>query len=277
MTFLYENAAAMNVVSGCGNALTPQQPWNCVPVVQSTSSGASVVMDASAEVWPCDATTGPTSLIVPAGSTMPNHKFEVKKIDTTPNTCTVIMAGGDTIDGASEYLLSSLNQGIAFSNVNGTAVWYTRSLGAPLAHGQVYFSIVSSTSVQLCGYNGAGLIINAQLLSIAPVGSPGNCLTRGSADTAGTNRLQYVYAGQTNHFMVSGTASNAGKVQITTTTLPFAMGDQVLVTCRGIIGTTQANITDRASIDSSTQFTLLDTTYTSATMWVSGGHAASWG
>lgn len=269
MSFFYENAAAMNAVSGCGNALIPQQPWNCVPVVQSTSAGANVIMDASAEVWPCDATSGPTSLVVPAGSTMPNHKFEVKKIDTTSNICTVIMASGDTIDGASEYLLSSLNQGIAFSNVNGTAAWYTRSLGAPLAHGQVYFSLASHTVVQLCGYNGTGLIVNEQLLSIAPSGTFSNCLTMGSADTMGANMMQYVYAGQANNFAVSGTAAHTGKVQITTSTLPFAAGDLILASCHGIVGTTEANITDRASIDSSTQFTLLDATYVNA--WVSGG------
>ena len=252
MTFLYENAAAFASVSGCGNTLTPNQAWNCYtpPPVASTVVSTTTI-DATAQFWPCDATSGPVELIVPPGISVPNQTFSVKKIDKTTNVCTVAFSGLDTLDtgtvsNASYYLLAAINQGISFTNTNGTNAWYIPVNPAPIAHGQVYLSYDSGNlRLQLCPQGGSGLIVDTVLESI-----PSGCLYLQNTSTTGSSVLNYIYAMNSPMAVLTVVSTGASKIKVTAPPGPLAFhpGDQVLATCYGILGATEADRTGLATV-----------------------------
>ena len=125
LTFLFENATALNTLSGCGNSLPTPQGWNCAAGLGvATTVTADTTMDTSAQIWPCNASTGMVKLTVPKGSTVPGRMFTVKKVDTSANTCKVMMSGAETIDGSGSYSLTGLNNSVSFTNMNGSTTWY---------------------------------------------------------------------------------------------------------------------------------------------------------
>jgi hypothetical protein len=128
--------------------------------------------------------------------------------------------------------------------------------------------------VQLCGHNGTGLIVNEQLLSIAPYSPSANCLIMGNTDTSAPGSLQYVFVGQVSNLPVTAAVGSSGKVRITTSSnTQFTTNDRVLATCRGITGTTEANVTSPAIINDNyttfQRFTLSDTAF--ANIYTGGG------
>jgi hypothetical protein len=270
VVFLYENAAAFASVSGCGNTLTPNQAWNCYtpPPIASTVVSTTTI-DATAQFWPCDATSGPVELIVPPGISVPNQTFSVKKIDKTANVCTVAFSGGDTLDtgtvsNASYYLLAAINQGISFTNTNGTNAWYIPVNPAPIAHGQVYLSYDSGNlRLQLCPQGGSGLIVDTVLESI-----PSGCLYLQNTSTTGSSVLNYIYAMNSPMAVLTVVSTGASKIKVTAPPGPLAFhpGDQVLATCYGILGATEADRTGLAAVTlsgSSYSITFNTGTYTS--------------
>jgi hypothetical protein len=127
LNFLYENSAALASMKGCGNNLTAPLPWNCTGGVSVNAGGtisASTTIDATAQLWLCNALTANVTLTVPSGSSLPGHLFQIKKTDASGHTCTVQMSGSDTLDGVSTYVLSAANQAVTFANSGGSMNWY---------------------------------------------------------------------------------------------------------------------------------------------------------
>jgi len=246
LTFLYENAAAFASVSGCGNTLNPNQAWNCAHTQTiATSITASTTIDATANYWPCDATAGGVTLTVPLGSTLPNQEFHIKKVDASANVCTIIMSGTDILDGSNSLALTALNQGVSFSNSNGSTAWYIKNAPPLLAHGQVYLSLLSSTTLQLCPFNGSGLIVGSQLISI-----PSGCLYLKNTSTTGSSVLNYIYVASFEAG-VANVLNDSGAIRLVFVgPTPFSVNDQVLASCEGIGGTTEANVSGLGTMKS---------------------------
>jgi len=250
-TFLYENAAAFASMKGCGDTLITNLAWHCRhPPGASATVTASRTLDTTADVWVCDASIGGVTLTLPLGSSLPNWQFEIKKIDTSSNTCSVMTSSFDTLDGLRSLALTAQNQDVLITNSNGSSTWYTKPISM-LAHGQVYLSLdTGNARLQLCPLGGGGLIIDNVLQAI-----PAGCLYMQNTSATNSSVLNYIYA--TNFVSaVSGVAAGTGSaIEVTLTGASvFAVNDQVLATCSGIQGTPEANISGLAKMKSATKF-----------------------
>ena len=274
LTFVFENTSALGTLSGCGNFLLVPMAWNCSAGHASAAPAMfDTLLDQSATIWPCDASGRTVVLTIPAGSTVSGAKYEIKKIDASTNACIVEMSGSDSVDGLNTYVLTAQNQDVTLTNVNGSATWYTGNVPLPifpLAHGQVYMSYIQSApttglpGLQLCPFNGAGLIVNGGLLSV-----PASCIYMANSSTSNSN-LNYIYVnnGSKN---VGNVASDGGLVQVATVSpTPYSVNDQVFATCYGITGTTEANISSLATMKTdASHFDLQGSTFVHS--WTGGG------
>ena len=266
--FLYEDSAAYNTMTGCGNALTSGAAWNCSAALAPVGISADTTLDlTAASIWTCDASAGNVNITVPPGTSFENRTLSIRKTDTSANTCAITMSSGDTLDGASSYLLNTVNAGIVFTNDNGTA-WYSRiPPPKPLSHGQVYLSyngtpplLGAPPSLQLCPSNGSGLIINQTLVSI-PIG----CLFLANTSSTGSSVLNDIFAVNVPEAVSMITGTVGGPITVTTAATPFKANDQVWATCYGTIGVPGADVTTLATITSSTTFQLQGTSYSAGT------------
>lgn len=80
-----------------------------------TITGTDVVIFA-------DATSGNTTITLPAASSFSGYSFYVKRIDSSVNTCQVARSGSDTIDGATSFQLDTQYYSVRVVS-NGTN-WY---------------------------------------------------------------------------------------------------------------------------------------------------------
>lgn len=83
-------------------------------------------LDATARLWPCDASGGAVTLTVPAGSGVPNYIWDVKKVDSSANTCTLAMTGSDALDGNASTPIRFQNDDLTIQNRSGSSTWYIR-------------------------------------------------------------------------------------------------------------------------------------------------------
>ena len=254
--FGFEDATAFATLKGCGNFLEAIGQSCFGQNVIAPTATASITLDGSAEIWPCDASAGTVELTVPQAGTVPGStqtppagtvgpKYTVKKVDSSANACVVAMSGSDTLDGATSYLLTTLNQGVTFINTPLTTFWSSNPQAAPLAHGQVYLSYDSTNArLQLCPKNGSGLIVNFQMVSI-----PAGCLYLKNTSTTGSNVLDYIYVVGWPDGVSSVVNGGSGRIQVNLSfATPFGTSDQVFATCYGIKGTTEANISGLATM-----------------------------
>ncbi len=92
-----------------------------LPISNSTSTGASLT-PLLQEVWICDATSSNQTFTLPAAATMTGLKFTFKKIDVSANTVTITPDGSEKIDGAANYIISSLYESITI--ISDGSNWY---------------------------------------------------------------------------------------------------------------------------------------------------------
>lgn len=69
-----------------------------------------------------DATSGNTTITLPAAASFSGYSFYVKRIDGSVNTCVVGRSGGDTIDGATSFALDA--QYYSIKAVSNGTNWY---------------------------------------------------------------------------------------------------------------------------------------------------------
>ena len=113
-------------VVGCGpHCITAGSPAAGNQSAVHTTSTVSALVDTTAQVWPCDATSGNVTLTLPVGSTVANYDYEFVKIDATPNYCAVQASGSDTINypPATEAYAYAQGEGFWVKNKSGTTTW----------------------------------------------------------------------------------------------------------------------------------------------------------
>jgi len=269
-SFFYEDTTGYASMRGCGNSLIDTPQWNChAALAASGTAVASVTLDPTAEFWPCDASAGPVTMTVPESSgILALGTYDVKKIDGSANACAIAMSGNDTLDGQTSYLLTALNQDLRFTRASGTSNWFSTPLAAPLAHVSVL--LVPEQHHRAALSAGRLRADRERDTRLHPVGVS---LSKEHIDQR-LERPNYVYASLRTANAVTGTASNSGVVQITTTTnTHYSTGDQVFATCHGIGGTTEANVALPATINDNyttlQHFTLIGSTYSHS--FTSGG------
>lgn len=111
-------------VRGCGNTLMVFAIYSPLgPCIGGSSVSLGIVVDGTAQYIQCDAASGPKTITVNAGSTIPLFEFSVVKTDASSNLCTVTMSGSDTIGGVASAVLGVTKDGLKAKNVNGTPAW----------------------------------------------------------------------------------------------------------------------------------------------------------
>lgn len=120
----YEGAAARGVTntSGALMATGQVQPFQIKSTAPTTFASATI--NDSAIIWPCDATAGNVVMTVPAGSAVSAQTFDVTKIDSSSNTCTITLASGETFpNGSASVVLATRGSDLTFTNTNGLLSW----------------------------------------------------------------------------------------------------------------------------------------------------------
>jgi hypothetical protein len=114
-------AAGANVsISNANGVTTISAPAPSVANAVSTNTTLSALY----ETWPCNAAAGNVTLTVPLGSANVNQEFDIKKVDSTTNTCTVVPSGSDTIDGQTSQIILHQYDDLTIKNANGASTWY---------------------------------------------------------------------------------------------------------------------------------------------------------
>lgn len=76
-----------------------------------------------------DATSGAIVVTLPSAASRVDLRVTVKKIDSTANTVTIAVPGGQTIDGASTAVLSAQNNSVTVVTDGATKFYITQSHG----------------------------------------------------------------------------------------------------------------------------------------------------
>lgn len=118
------SGAAQKANNGSDFASAAAARANLNSIHATVTSGAT--LDTTARLWPCDATAGAVTLTVPAGSGVPNYIWDVKKVDTSVNACTLTMSGSDTLDGNATVPIRFQNDDLTIQNKSGSTTWYIR-------------------------------------------------------------------------------------------------------------------------------------------------------
>lgn len=122
------NVSSPMTTGNCVEATAPQEIGTVgaacgTPGVHATVA-ANISLDDTAELWPCNAASGPVTLTIPLGSANPSRQWDVKKIDGSANACVVATSGSDTLDGNAAVSLYTQNDDITLKNSQGTSTWY---------------------------------------------------------------------------------------------------------------------------------------------------------
>jgi hypothetical protein len=108
-----------------GGAMTGALTTVALNMTVAATKTSDATLDASAQMWPCDASSGMVVLTVPAGSGIPYREYDVVKTDPSTNVCRIAMTGSDRLEGASTVDLTLENQVITFRHA-GSTKWYIR-------------------------------------------------------------------------------------------------------------------------------------------------------
>jgi hypothetical protein len=75
----------------------------------------------------CDATAGPVAIYLPlTGTQNSGADVDMKKIDSTTNTCTLYTQGSDTMDGLAAYPIAKQFNNVTVVSSGGNNAWYVR-------------------------------------------------------------------------------------------------------------------------------------------------------
>lgn len=94
-----------------------------VTLSKSATKTTGFTLDATATLWPCDATGGAFAATLPVASTCLGRVYKIKKIDSSANAVTVTASGGDLIDGAATKALSTQWKYIEIQS-DGVSAWW---------------------------------------------------------------------------------------------------------------------------------------------------------
>jgi hypothetical protein len=92
------------------------------PTVATSTKTSNYTITGTDVVIFADASSGNTTITLPAASSFSGYSFYVKRIDGSINTCQVARSGGDTIDGATAFELDT--QYFSVRVVSNGANWY---------------------------------------------------------------------------------------------------------------------------------------------------------
>lgn len=106
--------------SGAVESCTAVGSASIIHTFQALTSSGSI--SGTHKFVTCDATGGAVAITLPAASAVAGADFQIKKIDSTANACTVTRAGADTIDGATTAVLHSRYETIGVAS-DGTSAW----------------------------------------------------------------------------------------------------------------------------------------------------------
>jgi hypothetical protein len=84
--------------------------------------GGSYTVTASDTVVFADATSGNTTITLPAASGLTGYRFYIKRTDSSAHSVTIAASGADTIDGMTSFTLDL--QYTAFGVVSNGSAWY---------------------------------------------------------------------------------------------------------------------------------------------------------
>ncbi len=87
-----------------------------------TISGATAISAAGEETLLIDASSGPVTVTLPLAASALDHKYYVKKTDSSGNGINIIRSGSDLIDGATFTTVSAQYQRVALIS-NGSGWW----------------------------------------------------------------------------------------------------------------------------------------------------------
>lgn len=107
-----------------GNALTDLTKWrrasgSNLPV---SPTSANYTLTPNDGFIPCNAGAGAFTLTLPATSSVPGASYYIKKLDSTANAITVVVTGGDVIDGASSFTMDIPNESVTLIS-DGAGNW----------------------------------------------------------------------------------------------------------------------------------------------------------
>lgn len=123
VTPVYETQSIFPNLVGCGNVWITPQSWECYAAISPGTVSINTTLDASAHSWKCDASSGMVTLTVPIGATFPNWDYTITKVDSTLNTCRIVMSSSDTIGLAASTALAIQNDKLSFKNDSGGTNW----------------------------------------------------------------------------------------------------------------------------------------------------------
>ena len=89
-----------------------------------TSVAVSTLLDSTYQTVLVDASGGAVIITLPLASSANGRRYDIKKTDSSANTVTIAISGGDTIDGAASVVLSTQYQSrTCIARATGTAWW----------------------------------------------------------------------------------------------------------------------------------------------------------
>lgn len=92
------------------------------PAVATSTKTSNYTIVGTDVIIFADATSGSVVITLPAAGSFAGYSFFVKRIDSSGNSCSVARSGGDTIDGATSFVLDT--QYFAVRIVSNGSNWY---------------------------------------------------------------------------------------------------------------------------------------------------------
>jgi hypothetical protein len=90
----------------------------------SATKTTGFTADATASIWPCDATGGAFAPLLPLANSCPGRMYRFVKIDASANAVTVTRSGSDTIGGGAGTTKALASQDASVTVISdGTSKW----------------------------------------------------------------------------------------------------------------------------------------------------------
>jgi hypothetical protein len=100
-----------------------QPAWGDASVAATaTKTSNYTIVSGTDVVILANASSGAVTITLPTASSSAGYKFDIKRIDSTGNTCTIARSGSDTIDGGTSLTLDV--QYISVTVVSDGSAWY---------------------------------------------------------------------------------------------------------------------------------------------------------
>lgn len=96
--------------------------WSSQNVVSTSTKTSNYTISGTDVVIFANAASGNVTITLPTAASTPGYRFDVKRIDNSGNSCTVVRSGSDTIDGITSLSLDL--QYTAITVVSNGSAWY---------------------------------------------------------------------------------------------------------------------------------------------------------